>query len=151
MPKQLLICTHACGSKTLGGQCKKWKDVIHTDLHRLGAENNYRQKAQDHSLWWQDVEDAVLARNTVEEIREEMKDKSKRRREQHAAGAVESLVCPVRGCSFMTCNTSGLVNHHCQWYSTLRSVLCLYCQGLFAPEGIKNNVHRCFEQQQKGQ
>ena len=102
MPKLLLVCANACGSRALGDERQRWMDVILTDLHRLGAESNWCHKTQDRSVGRQEVEDAVLVRNIVEETREkEMKDESKRRREQHAAEAVDSFVCPVRGCPFI--------------------------------------------------
>ena len=51
IPKQLLVCAHARGLRALGGQCQRWKDVIHTDLHHLDSEKKWCQKPQNHSVW----------------------------------------------------------------------------------------------------
>ena len=51
VPKQLLLCTPAHDSRPLGGPCLRWNDIIRADLHHLNAEDNWRQKTQDHIAW----------------------------------------------------------------------------------------------------
>ena len=142
--KQLLLCTHAHGSRPLGGPCLKWNDIICTDLCCLDAEDNWRQKAQDHVAWWQKVEDAAQTINSKCKTQEkEAKDKNKRRREEQSVEEADALVCPEKGCTFTAQNTSSLANHCRQWHSLLRSVVCPHCQESFAPQGIENHTRRC--------
>ena len=138
MPKQLLLCTPACGSRPLGGPCLRWNDIIRADLHCLDAEDNWRQKVQDHVTWRQEVEDAARTINSECEI-QEAKDKNKQRREEQS----DALVCPEEGCTLVARNTSGLANHCRQQHSLLRSVVCPHWQESFNPQGIKNHAKRC--------
>ena len=95
MQKLLLVCAHACGSIALGSQHQRWKDVIHTDFHSLGEKKTtgIRRLKTARSVWQQEMENAVLARNIAEDTREkEMKDESKKRKKQCAAEAVDEPV-----------------------------------------------------------
>ena len=49
--KTTALCTPAHGSRTLGGPCIRWNDIIPTDLRRLDAKDNWCQKTQDQSEW----------------------------------------------------------------------------------------------------
>ena len=83
MPKQLLLCTPAHGSRPLGGPCLRWNGIIRADLRHLDAENNWCQKTKDHVAWLQEVEVAAQTINSKCETQEkEAKDKNKRRREE---------------------------------------------------------------------
>ena len=83
VPKQLLLCTPAHGSRPLGEPCLRWNDIVRANLHRLDAENNWCQKAQDHVAMRQEVEDATQTINSERETQEkEAKDENKWRREE---------------------------------------------------------------------
>ena len=83
MPKQLLVCTLAHGSRPLGGPFLRWNDIICSDLHCLDSKNNWRHKAKDRSAWWQEVEDAAQTINSEHDTQEkEAKDENKWRKEE---------------------------------------------------------------------
>ena len=144
MPKQLLLCFPARGSRPLGGPSLRWNDIICTDLHCFDAEDNWRQKTQDRFAWWQEVEDSAQTINSECETQvKEAKDKKKWRREKRSAEEADALVCPEEGCTFVARNTFGLANYCHQQHSLLLSVVCPHCQESFAPLGIKNHARRC--------
>ena len=136
MPKQLLLCTPARGSRPLGGPCLRWNDIIRDDLRRLDAKHNWLQKTQDHIAWWQEVEDAAQTINSERKTQEkEAKDENKRRREERSAEEADALVCPEEVCTFVARNTSGLANHCHQWHSFLCSGSMSTLSGVFHSPG----------------
>ena len=102
MPKQLLLCTPARGSRPLGVPCLRRNDIIRANLRHPNAEDNWHQKAQDCVAWRLEVDAAQTINSERETQEKEAKDKKKKwRREEQSAEKADALVCPEEGCTFM--------------------------------------------------
>ena len=51
LPKKLLVCAPAGGSRAAGGQKYRWNDLVVKDLKRCGMDEDWRVVAQDRRAW----------------------------------------------------------------------------------------------------
>ena len=87
------------------------------------------------------MENAEQTTNSKCKIQEkEAKEDNKRRREEQSAEEADALVCPEKGCTFMTQITSSLENHCRQRHCLLLSVVCSHYQESFTSQGIHNQT-----------
>ena len=76
IPKCLLTCKPDKGKRSVGGQKKRWNDVIVGDLKNCELYTNWREEAQDRSTWWGWIKAAAEDANEELEIAEQSKKMS---------------------------------------------------------------------------
>ena len=82
IPKCLLTCKPDRRKRSVGGQKRQWIDVIVGDLKKCELYTNWREEAQDHSIWRGWIKAAAEDVNEEVEIAEQSKkDELKQRRE----------------------------------------------------------------------
>ena len=108
----------------MGGQKRRWNDVIVSDLKKCELYPNWRDQAQDCSTWrgWTNAA-AEDANEEMKATEQSKKDELKQRRE--AASQEQRQTgwrCSEHGCHFVGRSKAGLVNHARQKHS--RSAQC---------------------------
>ena len=131
----------------MGGQKRRWNDVILGDLKKCELYSNWCVLAQDRSTWRGRVNTAV------EDVNEEMeaaernkKDEIKQRREATSQGQAQSVWrCSKHGCYFVWRSKAGLVNNVRQKHS--RAAQCQWsfphCGKLPRKQGFPMHVRFC--------
>ena len=79
LPKRLLVCALANGSREAGGQKCRWNDVVTKDLKQCGLIDNWRAIAQDRSLWRRVIKRSGKRLNERAEEEKQRMDVRKRR------------------------------------------------------------------------
>ena len=131
MPKKLLLCTPARGSRPLGGLCLRWNDIICADLHHLDTKDNWHQKTQDCVAWWHEVEDAAQTISSEHKTQEkEAKDKNKQRKSDQLKRQMHLCVLrkaapswPEIHLALQTTIISGTLSCTVYYVHTIRSLL----------------------------
>ena len=102
LPKCLLMCKPAKGRRSVGGQKKRWSDMMMEDLKRCDLLEDWKETAQDRGAWRCFVMEALSNVNERMEAQEkERKDIMKKRREETVQSESLALKCEVTGCSFV--------------------------------------------------
>ena len=115
IPKCLLVSRPVRGKRSVGGQKKRWNDVVVSDLKRGDLLEDWRKITQDRQAWRCLVAEALGKINKHTEVREkERKDERKQRREGNVPPESTSWLCEEAGCTFIGQSRAGLVNHVCQ-------------------------------------
>ena len=142
LPKRLLVCAMANGSRAVGGQKYRWNDAVMRDLKQCGLADNWRAIAQNRTLWRRVIKHNVKQLNErAEEEEKQKKDVRKRLREERVVNAEEALHCDVPGCVFVAVNKGGLVNHKRQKHAQLQPVQSQFCSKPFQQQGLHNHQH----------
>ena len=147
IPKCLLVCKLAGGKRSVGGQKRRWNDVIVNDLKKCELYPNWREQAQVRRSWrgW------IWA--SAEELNEEMeaaerrkKDELKQRKEATSLEQTQNgWECNEHGCHFVGRSKAGLVNHVRQKHSSVvqHQLSCPHCGKPFHKQGFSMHVRFC--------
>ena len=100
IPKCLLVSKLARGKRSVGGQKRRWNDVLVCDLKNCEVYSNWREQAQDCSTWRGWINAAAEDVNEELEAKEQSKkDELKQRREAACHEQTQS----GWGCSELGC------------------------------------------------
>ena len=143
IPRQLLVCKPDRGKHGVGGQKRRWNDVVTLDLKKCELEMSWRELTEDRLTWRSTIKEKVAELNTkAEEIEQQRKDERRQRREGNSV-SWPGFQCV--NCSFTAQNKAGLVNHQRQKHSAAAQVTvpCQYCGRSFKRQGLKMHEKRC--------
>ena len=144
LAKQLLVSAPVGGKRSVGGQKRRWNDVVSNDRRLSNLSETWREQAQERDSWRITIKRSAEFLNQQAEASEKgRKDEKKRRREQRLANTENSLHCHHHGCSFRALTKAGLTNHQRQRHSTIPSLQCQYCQRTFSQQGLHNHQRFC--------
>ena len=144
LPRQLLACRPAGGSRRAGGQKLRWAEIVARDLKECGAGSDWRGRVSDRREWRALVQDWSATVNAVREAAEKAKkDERKERREKKDQNAVANLSCP--DCSFAAQTPAGLTNHRRQKHAmpSQASLKCQFCGCCFKQQGLHSHQLYC--------
>ena len=119
-PKCLFVSKLVRSKCSVGGQKRRWNDVLGCDLKKCEVYSNWRDQAQDRSTWrgWINAA-AEVANEELEAKEQSKKNVLKQRRQASCHKQTQSgWGCSEHGCQFVGRNKAGLVNHirqnHCK-------------------------------------
>ena len=140
IPKCLVVSKLARGKHSVGGQKRRWNDVIVCDLKKCDVYSNWREQAQDRSAWRGWINAAAKDVNEELEAKEQSKkDVLKQRRQAACHQQTQSgWRCSKHGCQFVGRSKAGLVNHVRQNHSRVaqNQRRCSHCGKLFLKQGF---------------
>ena len=129
LPRKLLVCAPTQGRRSVGGQKKRWNDLVQRDLRSCDLEEDWRKLAGNRSEWRSMIRAFSEEANTCREAQEKhRKDEQKRRREARQMPSELALQCSAVGCGFTALNHAGLVNHQRQKHSQIHTGRCKFCK-----------------------
>ena len=144
LPKQLLVSAPVGGKRSVGGQKRRWNDIVANDLKQCNLSGFWREEAQERGSWRATIKLSIeLLNKQAEEIEKDRKDVRKRRREQRLIDSENALCCCHPGCSFQALNKAGLINHQRQRHSNISRIQCQYCHQTFYQQGLHNHQRAC--------
>ena len=153
LPKCLLVCKPQDGKRSVGGQKRRWNDLVLRDLKRCGLFPDWRDMACERGAWRGLVNEAASELNCLLEEDEERKKAERKLRREECGSLTQSLpsqtpsalACSEPGCSFVGQTKAGLVNHVRQRHvaSAQTRIPCPHCGGLFHKQGIHMHVRFC--------
>ena len=126
IPKCLLMCKPEGGKRSVGGRKMQWIYVILGYLNKCELYTNWREEAQDRSIWRGWIKAAAEDMNEEMEIAKlRRKDELKQRREDvNQEQTRNDWRCSEQGCQFVGISYARLLNHTRQSHST--NVQCRY-------------------------
>ena len=111
LPKCLLVCRPASGKRSMGGQRRRWNDLVMSDLKKCNMLADWREVAQERAAWRGVVKMMTGKLNDqLEAAEKERKDERKMRREGGIQPASTEWKCEESGCAFVGQTKAGLVN-----------------------------------------
>ena len=139
IPKCLLVCKPAGGKCSVGGQKRRWNDVLVDDLKKCELYSSWREEVQDRHIWRGWI--STSAEDLNEELKaaeQRKKDELKQRREATKQEQNQNgWGCSEQGCHFVGRTKAGLVNHvrqkHCSVALDRKS--CPRCRKSFHKQG----------------
>ena len=153
LPKQLLVCRPLCGKRSVGGQRRRWNDLVMCDLKNCDLLADWRDIAKERSTWRALVGEAITDLNGKREKDVRKKDELKRRRESpvtlgHSTASSttpSAIAYTVQGCSFVGQTKAWLVNHTTQKHGVTAQVHnpCPHCGPLLRKQGMHNHMRFC--------
>ena len=146
LPKCLLVCRPEEGKRSLGGQKRRWCDVVQDDLKSCHLLADWRQAASRREAWRGVVKLAADELNQgLEEAEKKRKDQQKRRREEGIQPSSPLYTCDVQQCPFVSLSKAGLTNHKRQKHGpAAQSVMqCKHCKKSFKKQGFKMHTKYC--------
>ena len=148
LPRKLLVCAPTQGRRSVGGQKKRWNDLVQRDLRSCDLEEDWRKLAGNRSEWRSMIRAFSEEANTCREAQEKhRKDEQKRRREARQMPSELALQCSAVGCGFTALNHAGLVNHQRQKHSQIHTGRCKFCNCTFKRQGLYNHERFCRQRQ----
>ena len=148
LPRKLLVCAPTQGRRSVGGQKKRWNDLVQRDLRSCDLEEDWRKLAGNRSEWRSMIRAFSEEANTCREAQEKhRKDEQKRRREARQMPSELALQCSAVGCGFTALNHAGLVNHQRQKHSQIHTGRCKFCNCTFKRQGLNNHERFCRQRQ----
>ena len=144
LPKKLLVSAPAGGSRSAGGQRRRWNDIVSRDLRECELQEDWYELAQNRRGWRCLVHEGAELLNQRQEQEEiKRKDEMKARQDRRLHEVVEALKCPFPNCSFAAATTAGLTNHHRQKHQLAKFAQCIHCGKSFHQQGIYNHQKFC--------
>ena len=146
LPKCLMVCRPEGGKRSLGGQKRRWCDVIQNDLQRCYLLTDWRQTASQREAWRGVVKLAADELNQeLEDAEKKKKDQQKQRREEGIQPNSPLYACDVQWCPFVSLSKAGLTNHQRQKHGpTAQSVMqCSHCKKSFKKQGYLMHSKYC--------
>jgi hypothetical protein len=146
LPKYLLVCRPARGKRSVGGQKRRWNEVVKDDLKKCDLLADWRDVASQREAWKGVVKIAANKLNQQLELSEkEKKDQLKKRREAGVQSASYAMSCDEPGCSFTSISNAGLTNHKRQKHGPAAqlSKQCIHCHQYFQLQGFSMHVKHC--------
>ena len=112
IPKYLIVCRPAHGKRSIGGQKRRWNDVLRDDLKKCDLLTDWREVAGERKAWRRVVKLASEDLNHhLEASEKEKKDQQKSRKGKVVQSGSSSFVCDELRCSFVSLTSAGLTNH----------------------------------------
>ena len=114
IPMCLLVCQPYGGKRSVGGQKRRWNDLVLSDLKKIYLLPDSRDMAHERGAWRCLVKEASAELNrSLEEDELKKKDERKLRREGNSQPAQppSAHLCTEPGCNFVGQTKAGLVNH----------------------------------------
>ena len=146
LPKCLLLCRPAGGERSVGGQKRRWNEVVKDDLKKCDLIADWRDVASQREAWRRVVKMAANELNQQLELSEkEKKDQLKKRREEEVQSVSYAVSCDEPGCSFTSISNAGLINHKRQKHSPAAqlSKQCIHCYQYFQLQGFSMHMKHC--------
>ena len=144
LPKKMLVCAPADGSRAAAGQKCRWNDLVVKDLRKCGVEEDWHDVALDRRAWRCVVREGAEELNKHNEHEEvKWKDERRQRRKNRLVQANAALSCPHPGCIFVALSKAGLVNHCRQKYQQALHAQCIYCGKVMLQQGLHNHQRFC--------
>lgn len=101
LAKQLLVSAPVGGKCSVGGQKRRWNDVLSNDLRLSNLSETWRKQAQERDSWRATIKhSAELLNKQAEDNEKSRNDEKKQRREQRLVSTENALHCDHLGCSF---------------------------------------------------
>ena len=101
----------AKGRGSVGGQKKRWSDMMMEDLKRCDLLQDWKETAKDRGAWRCFVMEVLSNVNECMETQEkERKDVMEKRREETVQSESPALKCKMTGCGFIGLSKAGIVN-----------------------------------------
>ena len=146
IPKCLLACRPANGKRSVGGQKRRWNDLVRSDLQKCNMLADWREVAQKRAAWRGVVKTMTAKLNgQLEASEKERKDERKVRREEGIQPPSIELRCEEPGCMFVGQTKAGLVNHTRQRHGSKAQLQhkCTFCDKSFHKQGIPMHMRHC--------
>ena len=144
LPKQLLVSAPVGGNCAVGGQKRRWNNVVNTDLNRYNLSGGWKEQVQDRESWRTTIKHSAELLNELADLAEKsLKDQKKKRWEMRITESENALHYDHPGCSFQALTQSGLTNHQWQCHSTTQRIQCNFCLQLSHQQGIHNHQRFC--------
>ena len=146
IPKCLLACRPANGKRSMGGQKRRWNDLVRSDLQKCNMLADWREVAQERAAWRGVVKTMTAKLNgQLEASEKERKDERKVRREEGIQPPSIELRCEEPGCMFVGQTKAGLVNHTRQRHGRKAQLQhkCTFCDKSFHKQGITMHMRHC--------
>ena len=133
LAKQHLVSTPVGDKHSVGGQKRRWNDVVSNDLRLSNLSETWREQVHERDSWHATIKHSAELLNIQAEANEKsLKDEKMRRHEQWLVNTQNALHCDHLGCSFRALTKVGLTNHQRQCHSTISRFQCQYCQQTFS-------------------
>ena len=145
-PKCLLACRPANGKRSVGGQRRRWNDLVRSDLQKCNMLADWRELAQERAAWRGVVKMMTAKLNgQLEAAEKERKDERKVKREEGIQLPSIELRCEEPGCMFVGQTKAGLVNHTRQRHGRKAQLQnkCAFCDKSFHKQGITMHMRHC--------
>ena len=135
LPKCLLVCQPASGKRSVGGQRRRWTDLVRSDLQKCNMLVDWREVAQERAAWRGVVK---MMRGKLNVQLEASEKEWKMRGEEGIQLASSELRCEEPGCTFVGQTKAGLVSHtrHRLGSSAQLKHKCTFCGKSFHKQGI---------------
>ena len=148
IPKGLLVCRPLVGKRSVGGQKRRWNDLVILDLKKCDLIPDWRGLACERGVWRGLVREATTELNQQLEASEaRKKDEIKKTREgsDQTEQSQSPFLCNVLECAFVGQNKAGLVNHIRQRHGVMAQarVRCSHCGELFHKQGVVMHQRYC--------
>jgi hypothetical protein len=92
LPKQLLVSAPVGGKRAVGGQKRRWNDVVATDVNQCNLSGGWKEQAQDSESWRTTIKHSAELLNEQAEIAEKcLKDQKKKLREMSITESENAL------------------------------------------------------------
>ena len=149
IPKCLLVCKPAGGKRSVGGQKRRWVDVVVEDLKKCELDTNWREQAQDRSTWRGWVNAAAEDVNEEMEAKEQRKKDGLKQRRENTSQELTQIIwkCIEHGCGFVGQSKAGLVNHVRQKHSRAAQCQqrCRHCGRWVQKQGLTMHARFCVD------
>ena len=110
LQKKLMVSKIAEGSRSQGGQKKRWHDLIYTDLKKLNIVDTWKTEARNRNDWRKNIKSLSQKINEEAERNEQSKkDLKKNIFDVHSKSS--PFQCQHPGCNKIAVNKAGLTNH----------------------------------------
>ena len=146
LQKKLMVSKIAEGSRSQGGQKKRWHDLIYTDLKKLNIVDTWKTEARNRNDWRKNIKSLSQKINEEAERNEQSKkDLKKNIFDVHSKSS--PFQCQHPGCNKIAVNKAGLTNHIRQVHKAPSLQHCPNCNNVFKKQGLHNHVKKCSRNQ----
>ena len=146
LQKKLMVSKIAEGSRSQGGQKKRWHDLIYTDLKKLNIIDTWKAEAGNRNDWRKNIKSLSQKINEEAERNEQSKkDLKKNIFDVHSKSS--PFQCQHPGCNKIAVNKAGLTNHIRQVHKAPSLQHCPNCNNVFKKQGLHNHVKKCSRNQ----
>ena len=148
LPKYMyfLVCRPVNGRRSVGGQKRRWCDVLVSDFKWCDLWDDWWKIAQRRGAWRCLVMEVASNLNDHKEAHEkEKKDERKKRRGEGTQPPTLDWKCEEPGCVLVGQTKVGLVNHVRQRHGSMAMVVhkCPFCDQPFRKQELTMHSRFC--------